>query len=496
MSFVVCLLSPMKSLLLPLFLLISLQLMAQTPKSAFYDTYEAYRQERLEKRRFRQQDILPLVEELKGYPGFALTRAGTSVEGREIPLIKVGTGPTSVLLWSQMHGDEPTATMALMDIFNFFKQQGDSMEEIRQLLRNELTIYFIPMLNPDGAEKYQRRNALDIDLNRDALRLASPEAQLLKRVRDSLQAGWGFNLHDQNIRYTAGKNNKPATISFLAPPFDEAKSTNPLRSRAMKLIVGLNQTLQEYIPGQVGKWSDEFEPRAFGDNIQKWGTSTVLIESGGYAGDPEKQYIRKLNFVAIMEGLKGIATGSFENNDLQAYYALPENERRLYDLVIRDAELEKGGNKHVMDIGINREEVELEGEQDFYYKSIIDELGDMTGFYGYRELNAEGLVAVPGKVYPEVFKNFEELKKVHIPDLLADGFTSVRVAELPSENFTSIPINILGSQGEHEAKIALDKRADFVLKKGGKIRFAIINGFVYNLETGEHEVKNALVERN
>ena len=469
--------------------------MAQTSKSAFYDTYETYRQEGLEKRRFRQQDILPLVEELKGYPGFILTLAGTSVEGRGIPLVKVGRGKTSVLLWSQMHGDEPTATMALMDIFNFFKQQGDSMENIRQRILNELTLYFIPMLNPDGAEKYQRRNALGIDLNRDALRLVSPEAQLLKQVRDSLQADWGFNLHDQNIRYTAGKSSKPATISFLAPPFDREKSVNEGRSRAIRLIVGLDKVLQTYIPGQVGKWSDEFEPRAFGDNIQKWGTSTILIESGGYKGDSEKQYIRKLNFVAIMEGLQAIATEAYSTNDLQAYAAIPENERNLFDLIIRNVQLEENGEPYISDIGINREEVELENRQDFYFKSSIEELGDMSVFYGYEELDAEGMEAVPGKVYPEVFKNFEELKKIHIPDLLAAGFTSVRVAELPSENFTSIPINILGPQGEREAKIALDKRADFVLKKGGRVRLAVINGFVYDLERGKHEVKNALVER-
>src|SRR5690606_1857738 len=42
--------------------------------------------------------------------------AGESVEGRAIHHLTLGHGPLGVLLWSQMHGDEPTATSALIDL--------------------------------------------------------------------------------------------------------------------------------------------------------------------------------------------------------------------------------------------------------------------------------------------------------------------------------------------------------------------------------------------
>ena len=35
--------------------------------------------------------------------------------------LSLESGEVHVLLWSQMHGDESTATMALFDIFNFIK---------------------------------------------------------------------------------------------------------------------------------------------------------------------------------------------------------------------------------------------------------------------------------------------------------------------------------------------------------------------------------------
>ena len=51
------------------------------------------------------------------HPGrVRLEEIGRSVEGRAIHLLAVGSGERRVLLWSQMHGDEPSATPALLDL--------------------------------------------------------------------------------------------------------------------------------------------------------------------------------------------------------------------------------------------------------------------------------------------------------------------------------------------------------------------------------------------
>ena len=104
---------------------------------------------------------------------FQLEQIGTSVEGRSINHLWFGRGPFHVLLWSQMHGDEPTATSALFDVFEQFRRHRDEPAVARIL--DSLTIHAVPMLNPDGAERFQRRNAQGIDINRDALRLQTPE---------------------------------------------------------------------------------------------------------------------------------------------------------------------------------------------------------------------------------------------------------------------------------------------------------------------------------
>jgi hypothetical protein len=147
------------------------------------------------------------------HPGqLSLESVGRSVEGREIQLATLGRGPRRVLLWSQMHGDEPSATPALVDLAHDLLA-GDSPE--RRLVLERLTLLLLPMLNPDGAERYARRNAQAVDLNRDALLLSTPEGQLLKRVRDKYEPELGFNLHDQNRRTTVGDSGVRATIAIV-----------------------------------------------------------------------------------------------------------------------------------------------------------------------------------------------------------------------------------------------------------------------------------------
>ena len=140
--------------------------------SALYETYENYKEPTLNKRRIKHAELQPLITKYRVNPKFTVKSVGTSIEGRDLSLISIGKGDTDVFLWSQMHGNEPTATQAIFDILNFLDSTDFSSE--KQDILNSLTLHFLPMLNPDGAEVFQRRNALGIDINRDALRLQSP----------------------------------------------------------------------------------------------------------------------------------------------------------------------------------------------------------------------------------------------------------------------------------------------------------------------------------
>jgi hypothetical protein len=463
--------------------------------SNLYESYETFKESSLNKRRVKHHELQPLIAKLVANPRFKVNKVGESIEGRDLNLISIGSGPINVLLWSQMHGDEPTATQAIFDIFNFLA--SDKFKAEKQDILSNLTLHFLPMLNPDGAERFQRRNALGVDINRDALRLQSPESRTLKHIRDSLDADFGFNLHDQSAYYNAERTEKPATISYLATAYNYEREINKVRAKSMQIIVFMNNIIQKYAPGQVGRYSDEFEPRAFGDNIQKWGTSLILIESGGYANDAEKQEIRKLNYVSILSAMYTIARKNYENIPIAEYEKIPENDRKLFDLKITNATYKLREKDYILDLGINRLEVDKEGNNDFWYSSRIMDQGDLSTYYGYEAFDATGYSIKPGKLYPRTLKTVSELKELDAIALLKEGYTYVRSKTIPKDMLESLlPLNVISSTFElPKLQPEVGTNPTFILEKEGQPRYAIINGFLIDLATGKSNFKNAMIYR-
>lgn len=352
-----------------------------------YFNYLNYKQKEFSQRKIKHQLVLELLNKIDTRI-FHISSIGHSVENRELKLITFGKGRKKVLMWSQMHGDESTATMALFDFIKFLGAY-DHFNDFRKKISEEITLYMLPMVNPDGAEMFERRNSHFIDLNRDVVNPQSPEARILKEFLINSKADFAFNLHDQDPIYSAGSCNKTAAISFLAPPYDNNRSINKTRKNAMKLISKLAFNINNFIPGHIGKYTDEFEPRAFGDFCQSLGTSTILIESGWWPNDPEKQFIRKINLILFASALKSIAENSYKKEKTDIYDALPFNMETLYDVVIRKIKISKNDIHSIVDLSLTRT------ENNNY---IVEDIGDLSNCYGYNEFNSEEVkIDIPDK---------------------------------------------------------------------------------------------------
>ncbi|MFZ1700366.1 MAG: M14 family zinc carboxypeptidase [Pyrinomonadaceae bacterium] len=367
----------------------------------------------------RHRDLKNYVEGLKKL-GVKIDQVGFSNASREIYQAEWGHGPLKVFLWSQMHGDEPTATSALIDIFTVLQKDRDK-EWVKQL-SGRVTIRAVPMLNPDGAEAFQRRNLQGIDINRDALDLKTPEARILKRLRDDWNPVVGFNLHNQGSLTTAGPSPTQAAISLLVVYGDADKTPSFGHERNTRLVSTMTLALQRFIPGHIARYSDEWTPTAFGDNFSAWGTPVILIETGELYGKDE-MFLVKMNFVAILTALNSLATGSEAAESTSPYLNLPENRSgSLVNFVFRSGNIVARDNLTVpTEVLVTIGDIAAVTERrraSFAAPTIIRGVGNIGGRRGLEEYDASAFYLVPryGRIASGEIADFYVYKKDRIID--------------------------------------------------------------------------------
>lgn len=267
----------------------------------------------------------------KYLPPESISSLGYSVQQRHIYQVRLGSGPVRVYMWSQMHGNESTPTKALLDLMFYLQSKPASDAGLLE----KLQLCLIPMVNPDGAEAYTRVNANQVDLNRDAAERTQPESVVLRKAFEDFRPDFCFNLHDQRSIYGVGDTGVSATLSFLAPSADLQRSITPAREQAMRLIAGLAAGLEPEIPGGIGRYDDSFNASCVGDQFQRAGVPTLLVEAGHFPGDYARETTRRMVFAALLEALRLIARKSYQGYTLGQYHAIPENRKNFADILIR-----------------------------------------------------------------------------------------------------------------------------------------------------------------
>ncbi len=373
------------------FLIASMNINAQTP-SEFSGIWDTQHISKILPSNARHKDVQNYLENLKTL-GIKVEEVGRSYGDREIYQMEWGKGKTRVLMWSQMHGDEPTATSALMDLFAFLQNNRDKIGWVKKL-EETLTIRAVPMLNPDGAELFQRRNLQSIDINRDAMDLKTPEGRLLLKLRNDWKPEIGFNLHNQQYLTTVGQTNKQAAISLLAVSGNAENKTNDGHERNKRICSLMVNALSEFMPGHIGRYDDDFNPRAFGDTLSGLGTSVILIETGGLYGKDE-MFLVKMNFVAYLTALQSLANGSEKKADPNIYEKLPFNSSgRIYNIIFRRANIinyEKTNEPFVADIAVNSERRRAQ----LSTPAFVREIGDLTVYAALEEYDASDFFLIP-----------------------------------------------------------------------------------------------------
>ncbi|MEB3800553.1 M14 family metallopeptidase [Flavobacterium columnare] len=374
--------------------------------------YTDYKEKTISGRYITNTDLEVILDQLN--PNFEIKILGQSVQERPIYSIKFGTGSTRIFMWSQMHGNESTTTKALFDFLSFL----GSKEPLAQRLATSCTFFMIPIVNPDGAVAYTRVNANQIDLNRDSVALTQPESKILRKIFEEFKPDFCFNLHDQRTIFGTGDSGKPATVSFLAPSFNEACEYNECRLRAVDVILAMTNELQKHIPNQIGRFDDTFNLNCIGDYFQYSGVPTILFEAGHFQNDYEREETRKYIFIAYIAGLEHIISSKKTEVNLKGYLNIPQNKINFYDFIYKNIRLKSDSLDIITKFASHYKEVLFQGK--VHFEAEIVAIGDLERNFAHQVYDLKG------GLYQDEFGNYPELEKdanfsVNINNIFVNG---------------------------------------------------------------------------
>ena len=141
---------------------------------------------------------------LRTYPFMRSERLATTAFGRPISTLVVGNGPRKVIYSAAFHANEWITTLILL---TFARQWGEAIVSGGEIagqnareLKDKVTIYMVPLVNPDG-----------VDLVTGAISPESPEYALATALSENypnipFPSGWKANLLgvDLNLQFPAG----------------------------------------------------------------------------------------------------------------------------------------------------------------------------------------------------------------------------------------------------------------------------------------------------
>lgn len=142
-----------------------------------------------------------LILKASEHPMVNVEEIGQSHEGRKHYFVRMEQSPSpswKVFFLGVQHGDEISGAEAIMDLMEDFTANSDAYPK-------DIGIYAIPVQNPDGFAKFQRRNGENFDLNRDHHIISQPETENLYRVLRKLRPNVALDAHEytrDSSRYT------------------------------------------------------------------------------------------------------------------------------------------------------------------------------------------------------------------------------------------------------------------------------------------------------
>ena len=374
----------------------------------------------------------------------------TSVEGRDIPLVVLAdpmpTNPPDlenddrivVYLQANIHAGEvegKEATQMLM---------RDLLNEMPNHIFDHVVILVCPILNADGNEKFSvknrtnqvgpangvgvRHNGQYLDLNRDAMKLETPEIRgVVSNIFNRWDPAITVDCHTTNGSY----HEEPVTFTWMMNPNGDRDLINFMRDDMMPDV---HETLLEKY---------KVENVFYGEFLDRMNVDTGWIS---YASEPRYlvNYVGVRNRLSILN--ENYVYADFKTRVIGSYFLLKtivefaaENKDRIKKIL---ASADEKMIHRQFDTGVDSFAIEYKGvptPEKITIKAIeADTIPGMTGYWSYKQSDRKRTVTVPyiADYFPtkSIAVPYAYLMTVPDPDVLENLKThGIEVSQLNAE---------------------------------------------------------------
>ncbi len=234
-----------------------------------------------------------------------VTSIGQSAKGRDIPMVTIAdpSVPTEqtkkLFIICRQHGNEPASTEAMLNLIN---QLVTKTDDVTKDVVSKVTFHIVPMMNPDGADAFQRRNANGADLNRDWLNLWQPETRAVRAAIDQVVPDVILDEHELSPTNRSSDFVESAGPSSGAPPEVVEEC-----AKMQGLVVGMLRTHDMNVVSYeiADQHPARLAHRYFPIHA---GTKTILLESRQSGGRRYRlTYREELHIIGTMTVAKYLA---------------------------------------------------------------------------------------------------------------------------------------------------------------------------------------------
>ncbi|RWR11911.1 M14 family zinc carboxypeptidase [Siminovitchia fortis] len=283
---------------------------------------------------------------------------GRSETGKDLYVAKIGNGDRNIWVQGRIHGNEPYGTNATLRLIeNLINEKDVSYKEILE----ELTVYFIPMYNVDGANRNQRGTILydhetgepklndrgqtiTVDLNRDWVDggFDAIESVGYYKFWTQIKPEFMMDIHHQGNKNFYGTN-IPVTLSLgisLNPggptlPNLKGGEYEDLTRQAMVTVFDALKPYKEFTVDQYITGTNVIDIRGGvssgmmmginyeGLNEEGHSNPAVFLETSGQFLDGEREPLIQQNIIATHAFLSGLASGELYKADPERWNEVP-----------------------------------------------------------------------------------------------------------------------------------------------------------------------------